>query len=184
MRACKPVGKGLLEAAALALVIGFGWIAQVAAQDGARIKEKLAEIKITSDQGAVFDTEAKTAIFKGDVIVTHPSFTLTSDKLVVYINEDGIGLDYAIATGYVTIRREGAPPATEGGKSRNYVGKARKAIFRSKEQTVELTDWPQIQQDNSLHIATERSTVMILDQHGTLTTRGGSRTVVPDREDQ
>jgi len=137
------------------------------------------EIKITSSQGAVFDSNAKTAIFKGEVIVTHPSFTLTSDQLIVYINQDSTGLERAVATGYVTIRKENL--ASDGKTKSIYIGKARKATFKANEQTVTLTDWPQVQKDDSLHIATERDAVMILNRDGTLTTKGSSRTVVPER---
>lgn len=142
-----------------------------------RQEVKVAEIKIASSKGAKFNSKENTAEFSGDVVVVHPGFTMNSDQLVVYLNADQSGMDRAVATGYVTIRKNG----DESGKN-YYVGKSRHATFKGGEQTVTLTDWPQIQQNNSLHIATARDTVMKLDKDGTLITEGLSRTVLPDHE--
>lgn len=140
-----------------------------------RQETKVAEMKISSTKGATFNSKENTAEFRGDVVVIHPGFTMTSDKLLVYLKADQSGMDRAVATGYVTIRKNG----DEGGNN-YYVGKARHATFNGDAQTVHLTDWPQIQQNNSLHIATARDTVMKLDKDGTLVTDGLSRTVLPD----
>jgi lipopolysaccharide transport protein LptA len=178
--------KGWIRTAALAVAIGFVSSSCVTAQEpadpppatAAKPKEvKVGNIKIASTKGANFNSKENTAEFIGDVVVVHPGFTMNSDRLMVYLAADQSGMDRAVATGYVTIRKAG----DESGKN-YYVGKARHATFKGKEQTVTLTDWPQIQQNNSLHIATARDTVMVLDQDGTLKTHGNSRTVLPDNE--
>ncbi len=142
-----------------------------------RTEVKVADIKIASTKGANFNSNEHTAEFIGDVVVVHPGFTMNSDRLMVYMLPDQSGMDRAVATGYVTIRKTGDAASTN-----YYVGKARHATFKAKEQTMTLTDWPQIQQNNSLHIATARDTVMILDEKGNLNTQGLSRTVLPDHD--
>lgn len=140
-----------------------------------RQETKVADIKIASNKGATFNSKDNTAEFRGDVVVVHPGFTMTSDNLLVYMTPDQGGMDRAVATGYVTIRKNG-DVASKG----HYVGKSRHATFRNADQKMVLTDWPQIQQNNSLHIATARDTVMTLDQEGELETEGPTRTVVPN----
>lgn len=176
----------LLQIAAAGLMAGFlasAAVAQDTPETDAppakpkRQEAKIADIKIASSKGANFNSKENTAEFIGDVVVVHPGFTMNSDRLMVYLLPDQSGMDRAVATGYVTIRKSG-----DATGSNYYVGKARHATFKGKEQTMVLTDWPQIQQNNTLHIATARDTVMELDQHGTLKTKGLSRTVLPDHE--
>ncbi len=132
-------------------------------------------VNITSTQSIDYDSKKNVAVFRGDVVVTHPRFTMTSDELEVFLTPDGSGMDRAIATGYVTIRKNNSAK----GEKNYYVGKSRRAIYKGSDETVTLTDWPQIQRNNGLMIAEERGTEMILNEAGQLQVNGPARTVVP-----
>ena len=62
-------------------------------------------------------------------------------------------------------------------------GRAQKAIYDAKDQSVTLIGWPQITQGVNTHISTEEGTRMILYRDGRLKTFGGSRTIIQDKSD-
>lgn len=147
---------------------------------------------ITAKDGAYFTTAGSEAaaapggemlaVFTGDVVVNHPSFIIESDQLEVFLEQsddakkDGAdtttrapatanepqqsaetAIKRAIATGReVVIRKK-----TADGKL--IIAKCRKATYFADTQKLKLEQWPQVQRDNILVIATEPSTQMILD---------------------
>jgi lipopolysaccharide export system protein LptA len=60
-------------------------------------------------------------------------------------------------------------------------GRAQKALYDAKDQSVTLIGWPQITQGVNTHISTEEGTRMILYRDGRLKTFGGSRTIIQDK---
>jgi lipopolysaccharide export system protein LptA len=62
-------------------------------------------------------------------------------------------------------------------------GRARKAIYDAKDESVTLIGWPQITQGINTHISTEEGTRMILYRDGRLKTFGGSRTIIQDKSE-
>jgi len=62
-------------------------------------------------------------------------------------------------------------------------GRAQKAIYDAKDESVTLIGWPQITQGVNTHISTEEGTRMILYRDGRLKTYGGSRTIIQDKSD-
>jgi lipopolysaccharide export system protein LptA len=62
-------------------------------------------------------------------------------------------------------------------------GRAQKAIYDAKDQSVTLIGWPQITQGINTHISTEEGTRMILYRDGRLKTFGGSRTIIQDKSE-
>jgi lipopolysaccharide export system protein LptA len=62
-------------------------------------------------------------------------------------------------------------------------GRAQKAIYDAKDQSVTLIGWPQITQGVNTHISTEEGTRMILYRDGRLKTYGGSRTIIQDKSE-
>ena len=62
-------------------------------------------------------------------------------------------------------------------------GRAQKAIYDAKDQSVTLIGWPQITQGVNTHISTEEGTRMILYRDGRLKTFGGSRTIIQDKSE-
>lgn len=62
-------------------------------------------------------------------------------------------------------------------------GRAQKAIYDAKDESVTLIGWPQITQGVNTHISTEEGTRMILYRDGRLKTYGGSRTIIQDKSE-
>jgi lipopolysaccharide export system protein LptA len=62
-------------------------------------------------------------------------------------------------------------------------GRAQKALYDAKDQSMTLIGWPQITQGVNTHISTEEGTRMILYRDGRLKTIGGSRTIIQDKSD-
>jgi lipopolysaccharide export system protein LptA len=62
-------------------------------------------------------------------------------------------------------------------------GRAQKALYDAKDQSMTLIGWPQITQGINTHISTEEGTRMILYRDGRLKTLGGSRTIIQDKSE-
>lgn len=134
--------------------------------------------QIYADQ-ASFDSRKSIGVFSGHVIVNDPRFNVQSDKLTVYLHKgeqegETEGLDRAVAEGNVGIVRDRPDP--NGGPPQRAIGRADKAVYNTKEETVELSGSPRVQQGVNSHVATSADTVMVMTQDGELTTRGPSRT--------
>ena len=61
------------------------------------------------------------------------------------------------------------------------VGKCGKATYDATTGDVTMEDWPQIQQGINNQVASQESTVMILNAKGRSRTIGGSRTMIVDQ---
>ncbi len=62
-------------------------------------------------------------------------------------------------------------------------GRAQKALYDAKDQSMTLIGWPQITQGINTHISTEEGTRMILYRDGRLKTFGASRTIIQDKSE-
>src|SRR5258708_35948344 len=62
-------------------------------------------------------------------------------------------------------------------------GRAQRALYDPKDQSVTLIGWPQITQGVNTHISTGEGTRMILYRDGRLKTYGGSRTIIQDKSE-
>ena len=160
--------------------------------------------EITATSEATFDQQSHKAVFTGNVRVKHPQFTLTSDKLTAFLKKEAVGghaaakpaektgttsknrelpgggggLEKVIAEGNVVIVQD--RPAQAGGEPVHYVAKAARAEYESSTGNVTLSGWPQVAQGINMQVATEESTIMILNQDGKMTTSGGSKTLIQD----
>ena len=136
-----------------------------------------AETIITSREQTTFDNKTGEAEFIGSVVVKDPQFTLTADRLKVFLNAERKGLQRVEAVGNVVIRQE-----NKDAKGENVVSVARagKAIFYPDTGDVDLTEWPQVTQGINTHVSTEASTRMILNRAGKINTVGSSRTLIID----
>ena len=85
------------------------------------------------------------------------------------------GLEKAVAEGHVVIIQE---RTDDKGEVVRYIGRAAKAEYVSDKGEMTLSGWPQIQQGFNNQVATEESTVMIMDRDGHLHTKGSSMTVI------
>lgn len=145
-------------------------------------RPKDAKTEITAKKQATFDNAANLAEFEGSVIVQDPQFTLYCDKLKVTLNKNRKGLQLAEATGNVIIVQNNKDENT--GKVVKSVGRAGKAVYDPESGNITLTIWPSVQHDMNMQVATEESTVMVLNRNGKSTTTGGSKTIIVDSGDQ
>jgi lipopolysaccharide export system protein LptA len=172
-------------------------------------KEGNGTTEITAKEAA-FDQKTSQAVFLGEVIVKNPQFNVNCDKLTAFLKKDGKdvpkpagetgkqpaatpapkpagkkgnstgGLDKAIAEGSVVITQEKVDAAGELTKN---VGRAKRAVFDSNTGDITLTGNPQVEQGINTIVATEESTVMILNQEGRMRVIGPHRTVIKDTAD-
>lgn len=133
---------------------------------------------IESDAGASFDNASNSADFTGHVAVHDARFDLTCDKLHVVLRADRKGMKQVVAIGNVVVTQEKKNDRGDVVKS---IGKCGKATYDPATGDVTLEDWPQIQQGINNQIATQQSTVMILNAKGRSRTIGSSRTMIVDQ---
>jgi lipopolysaccharide transport protein LptA len=124
---------------------------------------------------ALFDSQKYVGTFVGRVIVKDPRFNLQADKLIVHLAKgEKKGLEKAIAEGNVGVVQE--RPGENGAPAVRSVGRADRAVYTAGDGNVELTGTPRVQSGLNMHVATSPDTVMLINQNGTLTTKGPSRT--------
>ena len=141
-------------------------------------RPKNARTIIDSDDGANFENASNSADFIGHVIVRDPQFDLTCEKLHVVLRPDRRGLQQVIATGSVIVTQQ---KKNERGDLVKSVGKCGKATYDPATGDVTLEGWPQIQQGINNQVATQGTTVMILNSKGRSRTIGASRTMIIDQ---
>ncbi|MEA3188069.1 MAG: hypothetical protein QOD99_1899 [Chthoniobacter sp.] len=168
--------------------------------------------EITATKGATYEEKTHKAVFTGDVHVNDPQFKIICDKLTAFLRDSaasgggaaakaspdpkssptskpgdapakgGGGLRSAIAEGNVTIIQD--KPAQNGGEAEHNVGKAQRADYDADSGDVTLKGMPQVQQGVNTQIATDDSTVMIMNRDGrTMKTIGPSKTLIQDNSD-
>jgi lipopolysaccharide transport protein LptA len=141
-------------------------------------RPKNARTVIESDDGATFENASNTADFTGHVKVQDPQFDLSCDKLHVIMRPDRKGLENVIATGSVVIVQQ---KKNDRGDLVKSIGKCGKATYDALTGDVTMEDWPQIQQGINNQVATQKSTVMILNAKGKSRTIGSQRTMIVDQ---
>ncbi len=141
-------------------------------------RPKDARTVIESEAGATFENATSTAEFTGHVVVHDPQFDLSCDKLHVMLAADHKGLSKVIAMGSVIITQA---KKNDQGDIIKSIGKCGKATYDAVTGDVTMEDWPQIQQGINNQIATQQSTVMILNPKGHSRTIGSSRTMIVDQ---
>ena len=126
-------------------------------------RPKDAKTEITSKKQATFDNASSVAEFDGSVVVKDPQFTLFCDHLKVTLGKDRKGLQLVEAFGNVIIVQENTD---EAGKKSKATGRSGKAVYEPISGDVTLTTWPSVQHDINMQVATEESTIMILNRSG------------------
>jgi lipopolysaccharide export system protein LptA len=158
---------------------------------------------------ATFDQKAHIAVFIGEVVVTDPEFTVQADKLTAYLKHEepapvlaptrlqaappsattgpkaqpkGGGLEKAIAEAdpgkIVTVVQE--KNEADGTLSRS-IGHGKKVHFDSVTGDITLTGKPDVQQGINTCIATDESTIMILNRDGHMRVTGPHKSVIRDQ---
>ncbi len=136
-----------------------------------------AKTEITANKEATFDNAASVAEFVGRVVVRDPQFTLTCDRLKVTLSKNRKGMEVAEAIGNVVIVQENTE---KSGQTTKAIGRSGLATYIPATGEVTLRNWPSVQQGMNNQVATEESTVMVLNRNGKSRTVGGSKTVITD----
>lgn len=136
-----------------------------------------AKTEITANKEATFDNAASVAEFIGRVVVRDVQFTLTCDRLKVTLSKDRKGMEVAEASGNVVIVQENTD---KDGQATKAIGRSGFATYTPASGEVILKSWPSVQQGMNNQVATEESTVMVLNRNGKSKTVGGSKTVITD----
>lgn len=159
---------------------------------------------------ATFDQKAHVAVFTGEVVVTDPAFIVQADKLTAYLKHEekaapeatpgrlraapepkpdakaskGGGLEKAIAEAdpgkVVTVIQE--KNELDGTASRS-IGHGRKVVFDSVTGDITLTGRPDVQQGINTCVATDDSTIMVLNRDGHMRVTGPHKSVIRDQGD-
>lgn len=139
-----------------------------------------AKTEITANKEATFDNAASVAEFVGHVIVRDPQFTLTCDRLKVTLSKTRKGMEVAEAIGNVVIIQENTGKDDKTSKA---IGRSETATYHPATGEVILKGWPSVQQGMNNQVASEQSTVMVLNRNGKSRTEGPSKTVIVDTND-
>lgn len=158
---------------------------------------------------AVFNLREAVFVYTGNVRARHPQFYIECDELVVEMlreekpdesadkpkgkktpdkkraddaitaadeSQDG-GIRKAVATGStVTIEKRNAEGEVQ-------MGKCRKAVYDGTTGAITMSNYPQVQRGNILHMATQPDTLMVFEKDGRLRTTGRPRTVILGEEE-
>ena len=166
------------------------------------------DTEILASQGATFAAKDRIAVFKGDVRVRDPRFTIACETLTVYLNKNvaadgaepspaatpppvntaakpgdadrGSGIDHAVAEGHVIIIQKRAPTKA-GEEEKISIGRCDRAEYDSKTGETTLRGTPKVEQNGDFHEALSASTYMILSRDNSLKTVGPSRTYIVQR---
>lgn len=158
---------------------------------------------------ATFDQKAHLAVFTGEVVVTDPAFIVQADKLTAYLKHEekpapevaptrlvvpnskpepksaskGGGLEKAIAEAdpgkNVTVIQE--KEEADGSMSRS-IGHGKKVIYDASTGDITLTGRPDVQQGINTCVATDESTIMILNRDGHMKVTGPHKTVIKESD--
>jgi lipopolysaccharide export system protein LptA len=156
---------------------------------------------ITAQKRLLLDSQGREATFWGDVKVVDARFSLACEKLTVFFRNTPVvsdklegddaregkdgkrpveapgngSLERAVAEGDVVIFQE---KTNDLGEIERSVGRAQKAVYDTKTGNIALSGWPQVEQKQNTIVAMEESTVILLNQKGTLEVLGHSKSVL------
>jgi hypothetical protein len=164
-------------------------------------KPREPTVLIEADE-AVFNLREAVFVYTGHVRARHPQFYIECDELVVEMlreKQPGEGQPEAKKTppkksadGAITVGEEsrdgGIRKAVATGsmvliEKRNaegevQMGKCRKAVYDGVTGAITMSNYPQVQRGNILHMATQPDTLMVFEKDGRLRTTGRPRTVI------
>ncbi len=174
-------------------------------------KRPTGPVEITAHE-ATYDNRTNIAIFSNEVVVKHPEFGLSSDRLTVTIKSSFLksmeqpdgktkpaeekikapaadkpkssegALEKVVAEGHVIMTQD---KPDGNGTIQRYTGKAARAVYESKTDTLKLYGWPQISQSiggniSKQIVAREESCVITLDRAGKIEVKGYHTSTLQD----
>lgn len=135
---------------------------------------------ITSDKLRI-DTQKKIGLFTGNVFVNNEQFTMTSDEMRVFFNDEKNGVDEIVATGNVVLKQVGADESVARGEQAVFTtskddGKGGKIT----DDVIVLTGNPTIQQgDNTI----SGKVIRFFKSQNKMIVEGGSRLILYENQD-
>ena len=111
---------------------------------------------ITADSATNFDLATKTVVFAGNVSLHCEDFELTSDRLVVHMEQEGGSMNRMIANGKVDVK------LLQGSIKERYHGMGEEADFLPSAHKIVLRGWPRIIGHGREHRAASATTKMTL----------------------
>jgi lipopolysaccharide export system protein LptA len=157
----------------------------------------VSETVITASKRLMLDAKGNEATFFGDVKVLDPRFSLNCNRLTAYLKRSGPegkageaaevaknrtpgpssggGVEKAVAEGDVVIVQD---KINDKGQIERSIGRGGKAVYDALTGDITLTGWPQVEQKQNTVVATEESTVIILNSKGTMEVLGHSKSVL------
>ncbi len=169
-------------------------------------KPREPTVVIEADE-AVFNLREAVFVYTGHVRARHPQFYIECDELVVEMlreenpekqaSKGGKPADKKSADAAITagdeprdggIRKAVATGSTVTIEKRNaegevQMGKCRKAVYDGLTGAITMSNYPQVQRGNILHMATQPDTLMVFEKDGRLRTTGRPRTVILGEEE-
>jgi len=132
---------------------------------------------ITSDKLRI-DTQKKIGLFTGNVYVNNEQFTMTSDEMRVFFNDDKNGVDEIVANGNVILKQVGGDESVARGEQAVFTtskddGKGGKVS----DDVIVLTGNPNIQQGNN---TISGKVIRFFKGQNKMIVEGGSRLILYD----
>lgn len=150
---------------------------------------------------SVFDLNEAIFIYTGNVRARHPDFYIECEELEVYMVKEESKKAPGTTTPKVDPKKSADPDLMKRAPDKNPIkkaiargpmvtiekrdeqgnvqqGKCRRLDYDQATGDITLSDYPQVQRGNVLHIATQADTTMVFDKTGKLRTNGRPRTVI------
>ncbi len=124
---------------------------------------------ITSDKLRI-DTAKKIGIFTGDVHVNDSQFSMTSDEMRVFFNENENGIDEVVAKGSVILKQTGEEENTARGEQ---------AVYTVNKGEIVLTGNPSVKQGNN---TISGKVIRFFRNQNKMIVEGGTRLLIYDTD--
>lgn len=154
-----------------------GYIPQAPPQDTAfETVPAGAGYHITADEATKVDMAGQYVLFNGNVTLSSPQFSMSSQRLKVHMSDDRSSFKLAEAEGNVHVQLTGVTD------DKKYRGQSSHATFDPRTSKLILTGWPRIQGQGKELIAAEAGTkVFLYTDSGKMDTVGRAQTRIAKR---
>lgn len=160
--------------------------------------ENLSQLSRDTPMGVIdaertdFDLKKGIFLYSGKVRARHPDFYIECEELEIYMMKKGAE-EKRSRTSTVNANKEDdkAPPIQKAIARGSMVviekrdpkgdvqqGRCKRLDYNGLTGEITLSDFPQVQKGNVMHVATTSDTIMVFDKSGKLSTNRPSRTVI------
>lgn len=178
---------------------------QALAPLAANPSKKVQPTVVIEADNSVFDLNEAIFIYSGNVRARHPDFYIECEELEVYMVKEDSKKKVDQPKAKSNPKTANDPVLTKAAPDKNPIkkavargpmvtiekrdaqgnvqqGKCRRLDYDQATGDIILSDYPQVQRGNVLHIATQADTTMVFDKTGKLRTNGRPRTVILSNE--